>query len=181
MLPENKKMQSHLKNQALKNQTLMIRATRSKSSRPNHTNDQSDSRKPPTPAEPGWFPVRCIASKNTLFERLRKTRLSRAFGTYFEVQNHLKSVQNSKKSLPEHLREGKTRFSQNCNTSHAKTMILEVQRDPKPLKISQNRQKTSPKTLPPKKVFSDHDFFEFLVNLVSKMIPQDPPKVPLKH
>ncbi len=43
------------------------------------------------PMPPSDFRLVRIAFENHLFERLRKTRLSRALGTYFEVQNHQKS------------------------------------------------------------------------------------------
>ena len=57
-------------------------------------------------------------------------------------------------------------------------MILEVQRDPKYAKITQNPLKTPPTTLPSQKVFSDHDFFAFWINFDSQVLPQEPPEYP---
>ena len=59
-------------------------------------------------------------------------------------------------------------------------MILEVQRDPKSIKIAQNREETRPQTLPTTKTFFDHDFFAFLINFLTETPPKRTPKVPQK-
>ena len=71
---------------------LMIRATSSRSTRPNHTYNQLDSGKPPTPSGSGRGDSTSIASAKPSFFEVPKNRILDHFSSVLGPQNRPKTV-----------------------------------------------------------------------------------------
>ena len=94
-----------------------------------------------------------------------------ALGAFWEPQGSPKPTKNHKKSLPGALREQNTRFFENCNTSHAKTPILQVWRDPQSTKITPKYRKMLNKMLMKKTLPIEKHFLTILCHFSRFWVP----------